>query len=120
MAINVNIANLFWEVTMKKRRILSLFAVVLLLGVFATPWACSTPAPVTEDLQILGAYVAADSDTSATVHWTTDRPGTSWVQYGTTPHYGTPQPAVVPNYREAANLTKVHSITLTNLTPGTT
>jgi hypothetical protein len=53
------------------------------------------------------------ANTSATITWTTDKPSTSQVAYGTTTAYGPPTPL------NSSQVTG-HSVTLTGLNPGTT
>ena len=100
-----------------KKRLLSLFSIVVLLGVFAAPWACCSPA---SELSILAINVTTNNDTSVTITWATDKDATSQVLYGETISYGTASPATAPDHMVAANLDKEHSITITGLTAGTT
>ena len=64
-----------------------------------------TTAPVISNVQ------AVVTDTTATISWTTDEPATSAVDYGTDTNYG--------SNAGSANLVTSHSVTLTNLVPGT-
>lgn len=52
--------------------------------------------------------------TTATITWTTDVPGTTWVEYGTTTSYGSNSGLIDPA------LVTSHSVVLTGLSPNTT
>jgi len=67
----------------------------------------TSAAPVISNVQ-----ASAVSNTSATITWTTDRPSTSLVVYGTSTPWGGPQSPYSPT------LTTTHSVALDNLTPG--
>ena len=67
---------------MKKKRFICLLSVVLLLSMFAAPWACCTPAP--DPLSLLAITATTGTDTSVTISWATDRDATAQVLYGTT------------------------------------
>jgi lysophospholipase L1-like esterase len=66
------------------------------------------PAPV-----ISGISVSNLTSTTATILWSTDQPSSSQVNYGITQSYGL---SSAPN----GTLVTSHSVTITNLTPGTT
>jgi len=102
---------------MKKKRLISLFSILVLLSMFAAPWSCCGPA---SELSILAINVTTNNDTSVTITWATDKDATSQVLYGATNAYGTASPDTTPDYTVAANLDKEHSITITGLTAGTT
>ena len=73
------------------------------------------PSAEVSGLVLNSASIAASSITtsSAMVSWTTNKPGSSQVEYGTTTSYGTTTPL-------DSTLVANHSQTLTNLNPGTT
>lgn len=73
--------------------------------VTVAPPADTTPPVITN-------IVDSVTETMATISWTTDELGDSRVEYGLTPSYGTIQVENVD--------TTLHSMTLTNLQPGTT
>lgn len=49
--------------------------------------------PQAKSVDIVRAYVAALAETCAVVRWATDRPCSSWVEYGATESYGAAAPA---------------------------
>jgi hypothetical protein len=57
---------------------------------------------------------------SATITWTTDKPGTSWVHYGTSTKYASYAPSfwADSNHGMTRNVTD-HTVTVTGLKPGT-
>ena len=80
---------------------------------FSTVFNFTTTGVPSSGPSITAVAVGSIANTSAVVTWTTDQPSSSLVNYGLTPTYGTSTP-VNPS------LVTSHSVTLTNLTPGTT
>jgi hypothetical protein len=78
------------------------------LYTFTTTGAPASPAPV-----ISNVTVSNITTTGATITWTTDQASTTQVNYGTTTSYGNSSTL-------NSSLITSHSVTLTNLTPGTT
>jgi len=69
----------------------------------------TTPPTISE----VNASNINESSSSATIEWTTDKPATSQVEYGTTDAYGSTTPS-------DDELTTSHSVTLTGLEPDAT
>ncbi len=81
---------------------------------YSTIYSFSTTGTATNPAPVISSVTSSNiTTTSATITWTTDEPGSSQVNYGTTMSYGS---------STAINQTLVtaHSVTLTGLTPATT
>jgi peroxiredoxin len=73
----------------------------------------TSPTVTTAALEITGINVSNITDLAGTVSWSTDKPATTQVTYGTTNAYGS-------NTTFDQQLTTSHSATLSGLIPGTT